>query len=198
MNLFLIAVIFIVAFFILVQIYFALVKTETQSYKLIRKERDFEIRYYPAATMATIISSATSYKELGNPGFKKLAKYIFGGNDKNTRIAMTSPVHMEIDKNISMMSFVMPSAYLEGNLPIPNDQSVVISMSKPEYVAAIKFSGFATDGIIKSKRSKLEKALKLFSIPYYGNFRFLGYNAPYQLLDRKNEIIVSINHTEFY
>ena len=41
-----------------------------------------------------------------------------------------------------------------------------------------------------------EKALKENKITYYGNFRFLGYNAPYQFWGRKNEIIVSIYWNE--
>ena len=30
-------------------------------------------------------------------------------------------------------------------------------------------------------------------IEFYGNFRFLGYNAPYQFINRRNEIIVNVN-----
>ncbi|MDX2279866.1 MAG: hypothetical protein NW218_09785 [Saprospiraceae bacterium] len=39
-------------------------KTETQAYKVILTEKDFEIRYYPAVTMATILSAEKSYKSL--------------------------------------------------------------------------------------------------------------------------------------
>ncbi len=198
MNSLLVSIVVIALVFVLTQLYFTFAKTVTQSYELIRNEKDFEVRYYPEATMATIISSATSFKELGGSGFKKLAGYIFGGNDSNTKLAMTSPVHMDINSEKSTMSFVLPAVYKVTDLPVPNDQSVVINMSKPEYVAVIKFSGFATDEIIKSQKQKLERALKLYSIEYYGNFRFLGYNAPYQIFDRKNEIIVSVHRSEIY
>lgn len=168
-------------------------KAKEQPYEVMRSMKDFEIRFYPSSTMATITSSAKSYKELGNSGFKKLAGYIFGGNQTRQKIAMTSPVHMDINDSVSTMSFVMPTQFNMENLPQPNDDSVTLKTTSDEYVAAIKFSGFASDADIKLNSEKLETALKAASISYYGNFRYLGYNPPYQLLGRKNEIIVSVN-----
>ena len=59
-------------------------------------------------------------------------------------------------------------------------------------MAAVKFGGYASDAEIKEYSAKLEKALKAGQISYYGNFRFLGYNAPYQFFGRRNEIVVSV------
>ncbi|MFP5081722.1 SOUL family heme-binding protein [Pedobacter sp. JCM 36344] len=174
------------------QLYFTMAKTETQPYRVIKTEKEFEIRLYPPATMATISMDAKNYKELSSAGFKKLASYIFGGNNANKSIAMTSPVHMDINKNQSSMSFVMPADYNKESLPKPNDSSVVIETTPEEYLAAIQFSGYANDDEIKTYAGKLESALKASKIDYYGNFRFLGYNAPYQVLGRKNEIIVNV------
>jgi SOUL heme-binding protein len=195
MKIFLIIILILVIGFTLFQAYLSMstAKSEVQAFQVIRSERDFDIRLYPSVTMAMVASSAKSYKELGRSGFKKLAGYIFGGNDANKQIAMTSPVHMDIDATGSTMSFVMPSVYNEDNLPKPNDLEVVIKTTVVEYVAAIQFSGFASDLDIKRNKEKLENALKAASITYYGNFRYLGYNPPYQLFGRKNEIIVSVN-----
>jgi SOUL heme-binding protein len=181
--------------FIVFQTYTAMAsnKTEEQPYTIIKTEKDFEIRFYPSVTMAMITSSAKSYKELGNSGFRKLAGYIFGGNDEKKQISMTAPVHMDINDSASTMSFVMPSVYNQENLPKPNDANVTIKKIPDEYVAAIKFGGYASESDIKLNTEKLETALKAASISYYGNFRFLGYNAPYQLFSRRNEIIVSVN-----
>lgn len=166
--------------------------TESQKYTVISKEGEFEIRLYPAVTMASINSNAKSFKELGSNGFRKLASYIFGGNKSNTQISMTTPVHMNIDDSSSTMSFVMPSNYTKENLPTPNDQEVNIITNEEEYVAAIEFGGFASDKDIDFYKSKLAFALSEKSIQTIGNFRYLGYNPPYQLLGRKNEIIVTI------
>lgn len=174
------------------QIYFTMAKTETQPYRIIKTEKDFEIRLYPPATMATILMNAKTYKELSSAGFRKLAAYIFGGNNANKSIAMTTPVHMDINENQSSMSFVMPANYNEDNLPKPNDSSINIKTTSEEYVAAIQFGGYANGEEIKIYAAKLESALKSKGIEYYGNFRFLGYNAPYQFWGRKNEIIVNV------
>jgi hypothetical protein len=168
-------------------------KTETQAYKVIRVEEIFEIRYYPAATMAMISSTSKSYRDLGSSGFSKLAKYIFGGNSENKQIAMTSPVHMDIGATKSTMAFVLPSQFNASNLPKPNDSSVSIISSEPEYVAVIQFTGFATTVSINKNKTLLENALKRKQLSYYGNFRYLGYNPPFQLFGRRNEVIVALN-----
>lgn len=177
---------------ILSQLYFTMAKTETQPYEVIKTEKDFEIRRYPPATMASISMQAKTYKELSGPGFRRLASYIFGGNDSKTSIAMTSPVHMDINDSVSSMRFVMPANYTKGNLPQPDDANVTITTTAEEYVAAIEFGGFASDAEIKANSEKLAAALRANSIEYFGNFRFLGYNAPYQLVGRRNEVIVSV------
>lgn len=168
-------------------------KTEEQKYTVILKEKDFEIRFYPSATVATIKSNAKTYKELSGPGFRKLAGYIFGGNETNTSISMTSPVHMDITDSGSSMSFVMPSAYNEENLPKPNDPNVIIQKTPDEYVAVIRFGGFASDKDLIYYSGKLHDILREKGITPTGHARFLGYNPPYQLVDRRNEIIIPVN-----
>jgi hypothetical protein len=168
-------------------------KTEEQKYTVILKDKDFEIRFYPSATVATINSNAKTYKELSGPGFRKLAGYIFGGNETSTNISMTAPVHMDINDSVSSMSFVMPSSYNEENLPKPNDPNVLIQKTPDEYVAVIRFGGFASDKDLIFYSGKLHDILEEKGITSYGHARFLGYNPPFQLIDRRNEIIVSVN-----
>jgi hypothetical protein len=171
-------------------------KTEEQKYSLVRKYVDFEIRFYPSATIATISSNAKTYRDLSGPGFRKLAGYIFGGNETNTRISMTAPVQMDINDSASTMSFVMPSAYNESNLPKPNDPNVVIKSTADEYVAVIRFGGYASDKDLKFYSEKLQNHLIENGIRSFGNYRFLGYNPPYQFIGRRNEIIVAVDWKE--
>ena len=171
-------------------------KTEEQKYSLVRKYKDFEIRFYPSATIATISSNAKTYRELSGPGFRKLAGYIFGGNEANKKISMTAPVQMDVNDSVSTMSFVMPSAYTKENLPKPNDPNVNIRSTSDEYVAAIKFGGFASDKDLKFYSEKLQNLLKENNITSFGNYRFLGYNPPFQFIGRRNEIIVAVDWKE--
>ena len=167
-------------------------KTEEQKYSIIHKYKDFEIRFYPSTTIATINSNAKTYRDLSGPGFRKLAGYIFGGNESNSKISMTSPVQMDINDSVSTMSFVMPSAYTKDNLPKPNDPNVRIKNTEDEYVAAIRFGGYASDEDLKFYSEKLQNLLKENGITSFGNYRFLGYNPPFQFIGRRNEIIVSV------
>lgn len=172
--------------------YIAVANTEEQKYRVIKSEKEFEIRFYPSTTIATIYSDADSYKELSGRGFRKLAGYIFGGNESDTKISMTSPVHMDINNTKSSMSFVMPSSYNKENLPKPEDKDVIIETTRDEYMAAIRFGGYASDEDIRIYTDKLRKLLNENKISYYGNFRYLGYDSPFRITGRRNEIIVSV------
>jgi hypothetical protein len=171
-------------------------KTEEQKYSLVRRYKDFEIRFYPSATIATINSYAKTYRDLSGPGFQKLAGYIFGGNEANKKISMTTPVQMDINDSVSTMSFVMPSAYSKDNLPKPNDPNVQIKNTADEYVAVIRFGGYASDDDLKFYSEKLQNLLKENGITPFGNYRFLGYNPPFQFIGRRNEIIVAVDWKE--
>ena len=59
-------------------------------------------------------------------------------------------------------------------------------------VAAIAFDGWANDEKIKKYKEKLKAALDTEGIPYTNRFYFLGYNAPYEVFNRKNEVIVEL------
>ena len=165
-------------------------KTENQKYDVVHSEKDFEIRFYPSALLATVYSNANTYRELAYPGFRKLAGFIFGGNDSETKISMTSPVHM--DMNTASMSFVMPSSFNEENLPKPDDSGIKIERTDDAYVAALRFGGYASDKDIRNYSERLKSILEEKGIKYYGNFRYLGYNPPFQFIGRKNEIIVNV------
>lgn len=184
--------------FVFIQSYMTMAtnRTEQQKYSIVRKYKDFEIRFYPSATFATITSNAKSYKDLSGNGFRKLAGYIFGDNESKTQISMTAPVHMDVNDILSSMSFVMPSDYNISNLPKPGNSNVIIKTTKDEYIAALRFGGFANDKNLAYHSEKLRMILLAEGIRTYGNYRNLGYNPPFQLFGRRNEIIVSVEWNE--
>jgi hypothetical protein len=184
----------IVVVFILFQsfVYMSSSKTKEQPYTVLEKDRDIEIRMYPSATLATVQSTAKSYSEMASPGFRTLAGYIFGGNESETQISMTSPVHVEISDSLSSMSFVMPEGYDMNNLPKPNNAKVILSKTEEQVVAAIRFRGFADDTDREKHKQELAAYLTSKGIQTKGNFKFLGYNPPYQLVGRRNEVVIEI------
>ena len=171
-------------------------ETENQKYRLVHSESQYEIRFYPSATFAKIYSDGTNYKSVASSGFRKLAGYIFGGNEQKKSIAMTAPVRMEMTDKGSTMSFVMPEKYKESDLPKPNDSGVHIVKSSPHYVAAITFGGYADDEKIKENRDLLLRLLQEKGIKVTGEYTFLAYNAPYQFWSRKNEVVIPIEWKE--
>ena len=195
MKVLIIIIVVFIAIFVLFQSFIIMPvnKTEEQKYSIVRKYKDFEIRFYPSVTIATINSNAKTYRDLSGPGFRKLAGYIFGGNEANTKISMTSPVQMNINDSVSTMSFVMPAAYTKESLPKPNDPNVSIKNTAEEFVAVIRFGGYASDKDLKIHSDKLQNFLKENGITSFGNYRFLGYNPPFQFIKRRNEIIVAVD-----
>lgn len=170
-------------------------KTETQKYEVIYTKENFEIRFYPEAILATVQMNG-SYDNSRNSGFRVLAGYIFGGNEENQQIAMTSPVRMSGNEKLNTMSFVLPSEMEFGKLPKPIDKRVLLHKSKPMYTASLRFSGYANESDIAKHREKLSEILTQLNLQHTGNFEFLGYNSPFQPVNRRNEVQVEL--VDFY
>ena len=179
--------------FIIFQLYFmnSQKNIEKYPYKVVKNYGDFEIRVYEASLFTSVKLSSNTYKETSSKGFSILAGYIFGGNNKNEKIAMTSPVAMTID-DVTTMMFLVPKKYTKETLPKPNNDDIEFTEMPAKKVAAIIFNGWANDYKIKDYKEKLRAALDKNGIKYTANFYFLGYNAPFELLNRKNEVIVEL------
>lgn len=167
--------------------------TEQQRYSVLFTEGDYEIRQYPSALLASVRARDTSIRSSANRNFRRLAGYIFGGNESGEQIAMTAPVHMEKTSSGSVMSFVMPSSMKADKLPKPSDDGIVFETAPEQMVAVIRFSGFASDEDIREKTEALKMWLTDKGMDALSGFRYLGYNPPYQLVNRRNEVAVQID-----
>jgi hypothetical protein len=164
---------------------------ETYPYKVVKKYHTFETRTYEARLFTSIQLPTTKYKESSSKGFSILAGYIFGGNQKNEKIAMTSPVSMSLDSTMTMM-FMVPKKFKKETLPQPNESKIQFKEEPAKTVAAISFGGWADDDKIATYKQQLITALNAEGIKYTNRFYFLGYNAPFEVFNRKNEIIVTL------
>ena len=167
-------------------------KTERQKYELIEKRVGFEIRFYPKSIMATVESSSKEFMQESNSNFRKLANYIFGGNKSSNQIAMTAPVHMNKNDKGSSMSFVMPSNYKMEDLPQPLNNEIKLHYSDEGYYAVVKFGGYANSKDIRKKEAELLEFLQKAGIESIGDFSYLGYNAPWDFINRENEVLIKI------
>lgn len=169
----------------------ATAETETQPYETVYKDGNFEIRYYPQAIMATVKMDGT-YDDSRNSGFRILAGYIFGGNKENEKIAMTSPVRMSNEPSTNTMSFVLPSQMEFDKLPTPISEQIVLHQSKPVYAAVVQYGGYTNNREIEKKKVELIAALEGLKLTFNNNFEYLGYNAPYDVVNRRNEVLVEL------
>ena len=164
---------------------------ETYPYAIIKKYDTFEIRSYEATLFTSVKLPTKGFKKSSSKGFSILAGYIFGNNERNEKISMTSPVTMTLEDSTTMM-FMVPKELKKEMLPKP-DQSLIEFKEEPaKTVAAISFSGWANDEKIEKFKQELKSALDAEGITYSNRFYFLGYNAPYEVFNRKNEVIVEL------
>jgi hypothetical protein len=164
---------------------------ETYPYLINKKYNTFEIRSYEETLFTSVKLSTTGYKNSSSKGFSILAGYIFGGNERNEKISMTSPVAMTLEDSMTMM-FMVPKRLKKEMLPTPNQSLIEFKEEPAKSVAAISFSGWANDKKIEKYKQQLIAALDAEGIAHANRFYFFGYNAPYEVFNRKNEVIVEL------
>ncbi len=188
-----IILVIILVVFIFVQLYFIIVqrKIETYPYVVKKKYDQFEIRSYEATLFTSVQLSTKGYKNSSSKGFSILAGYIFGNNVRNEKISMTTPVSMSLDDSTTMM-FMVPKKLNKETLPKPNQSGIEFKEEPAKLIAAISFGGWANDDKIEKYKQELKAALNAEGIKYTNKFYFFGYNAPYEVFNRKNEVIVEL------
>ena len=160
-----------------------------KNYTLIKKIENIEIRQYKS----TIYASYTPKNEKQrNNSFRKVAGFIFGDNTNNEKISMTSPVVIKLHNNYEM-AFLMPKKYNLENLPLPNNEEINIYTEPGTLKACIKYSGYTNNSIENKKINELKKVLLKYNYSHKNDFEVLVYNSPFDFINRKNEIIVTIN-----
>lgn len=164
---------------------------EQYGYDVLEKHGDIEIRSYKPALFSTYTMQGNSYEASSSNGFRTLASYIFGGNDQQEKIAMTSPVMMEMGESTTM-SFMVPSGRSLESLPKPNNPEIQFIEKPSVIMAAIRFGGWASDEKIEKYKQKLVSQLSELGIGHTGKFAYLGYNPPFQFLNRRNEVVVEL------
>ena len=162
-------------------------ETETQSYEVVEKYDNIEIRYYPPA--AKVMSKG---KINGNSNFRNLFNYISGSNSNNEKISMTTPVYMKNDKENQIMEFVLPKKFNDKEIPKPVNDNLEIYKSEEGTYASIRFSGYSNDEKQEFHTQRLLTKIKELKRLVKGTPILLSYDAPYKFYNRRNEILIEI------
>ena len=164
---------------------------EEYKYVIIKEHPGFEIRKYEASLFSSVKLETDDYKEASSNGFSILGGYIFGKNEQKEQISMTSPVAMTLEDEMTMM-FLVPKGFTKDNLPKPENSAIQFIEMPEKKMAAISFNGWASNEKIEKYKVALITLLDENGIKYSNTFSVLGYNPPFEILFRKNEIIVEL------
>lgn len=166
-------------------------KIEMPSYRVVKKYGDVEIREYPAMVVAQTNLTQSSQDQRMNNGFRTIAGYIFGGNERNQKIAMTAPVVMKMGDTASMY-FMMPKKYSTAELPKPNSNKVEIVEERARVLAVIRYGGFSSEKKIEKYKSELAEIISKNHLNTTGPYMYMGYNAPWDVINRRNEVAIEV------
>jgi len=184
---------------------------EEAPYELVRQDDRFEIRDYAPVVVAETRVSA-SFEEAGGIAFRRLFDYISGENesrdeiamtapvvaeseddDAGEKIAMTAPVTSERDGESWRYAFVLPSGYSIDTAPRPTDPEVSLRERAPRRVAAVRYSGRATEDARSENARALADWIDSRGLEAKSDPRWAGYDAPWTLPPfRRNEVLVDI------
>lgn len=125
---------------------------ESASYQSVRASGKFELRDYPALT---VVETPMTRDSQGSDGsFRRLFRFISGGNEARKKIAMTTPVFMSGEPTNATMAFVMPAKLKAGEVPKPADGSVTVRELATGRFAVLRYSGGRN---VKNETDSLER-----------------------------------------
>lgn len=193
--------------FALILVGASIMAAEEPKFKIVKQDKDFEVRQYEPFIVAETLVEAEDYDEASNEGFRRLAGYIFGGNTVRQKISMTAPVTTEASQKIEMTSpvtterrdrtlrvtFMMPSEFTLETLPVPNDPRVILTEVPGRTMAAIRFSGRWTDENFQEHADELKAWIASQGFKISGEPIVARYNAPFvPSFFRRNEILIPV------
>ncbi|MBI1418762.1 MAG: heme-binding protein [Limimaricola sp.] len=176
---------------------------EAPPYSVERQLDGAEIRAYAPYIVAEVTVRGPSGSAL-NQGFRMLAGYIFGGNQGQAKVAMTTPVTQtaapeKIDMTVPVtqtggdgvwtVTFMMPRQYTLDTLPKPNNDAIRFVQIPAERQVVLGFSGWATAGRVARKTAALDAIVAREGLDVTGPVRTYYYDAPFTLpWKRRNEV----------
>ncbi len=165
---------------------------ESAKFKLIKKEKDFEVRLYEEISLA--MSKENDFR--GYSGFNEAFDYISGSNDQNRKISMTTPVINDLNQDSMTMAFVMPSDIPFESLPKPRSNR--LSMIKKENMAfaSIRFSGTVCPTLLEKKKRELSEWMAANDLIPGSVIWLARYNPPFiPGFLKHNEVLISIENS---
>lgn len=176
-------------------------KLDCPLFELVRSlSPSVEIRQYPVQQWVSYSELNTDFDSSMTDGFNKLFQYISGSNDKQVKVEMTAPVLLRVIasqgpfcKTNFTTSFYVPRQYQTASPPKPSENDVFLDSYGEDQVAVLSFGGFAKFEDAKTQLLDLYNTLTSYQIAYdQDTWAFAGYDAPYRVSGRHNEVWVPL------
>lgn len=165
---------------------------EQMDYEVKDKGAGFEVRLYEPYVSASVQADG-SFRGGMNSAFMRLARFIFGANTEDQKIAMTSPVEYRREASGTQMLFMMPSRYSIEDLPHPEDDGITFRQEPGRLMAAIQFAGVMDEELWQQKCEELMTALAKSPYEVISEPVYFGYDPPYVPPGkRRNEVLVEV------
>ena len=167
---------------------------EEQSYEVIEKLEGFEVRrYHDHIVVETEVNG--SFENSGNQGFRRLASYIFGNNEEQTKIAMTAPVNQTPKEDgVFIIQFVLPSKYKMEDLPNVKSKDIQLKSYPSRLMGAMTYSGTWSFSNYQEHLTQLKTAIEKAGYTITGEPTLAKYNPPWTpWFMRRNDIAYPIS-----
>jgi hypothetical protein len=143
-------------------------QTEEPDFHPLLTDGDFQIRDYPAMTVAETVVEGPRRDAL-DKGFRRLADYIFAKSRGGEELPMTVPVMQDqgdpmagepplFDDDLSngawRTRFVMTAGRSAGDLPDP-PEGVTLTEVGPRKIGVVSFAGRADDALLVEQENRL-------------------------------------------
>lgn len=169
------------------------VGTEGPSYTVQPLIDGVEVRRYGPRIAAETTVAATE-EAARTVGFRRLAGYIFGGNHRDSRIAMTAPVAQSYEGDEGwIIRFFMPASWAMDRLPAPDDERVRLVSLPAESTAVLRFTGDRGPDAVAARTEQLLATLRAVGFHPVGTPTAWFYDPPWTIpFRRRNEIAVTV------
>lgn len=182
--------------------------TEEPRYEVVGRIGEVEVRRYAPRIAAETVVTIQDEEKARNEGFRRVARYIFGGNASEAQVAMTAPVvQAAAGQQIAMtapvvqspsaggwrIQFLMPASYTMETLPKPLDGTVRLVPVPARTYAVIRFTGSRSPQAMQAQQARLRAAVAQTEWVVTGGAENWMYDPPWTVpFTRRNEVALPV------